>query len=63
MLEMISVLNVLRLILWPSMLSVLKNVPCAVTSKECVLRYLGWDVLCILSPSSVMCHLRPVFPY
>ena len=47
MLEMISVLlNLLRLVLWPSMCSILENVPCAL-EKNVYSAALGWNALYI----------------
>ena len=42
-LDMISLLNLLRLVLWPSMWSVLENVPCAFDKNVCSVAF-GWNV-------------------
>ena len=51
-----NILNVQRLVLWLSIWSVQQNVPCTLE-----------NVFCCFSQSvlqiSIMCHLRPVFPY
>ena len=46
MLDMISVLNLLKLVLCPSIWSILENVPCAL-EKNVYSAALGWNVLFI----------------
>ena len=55
-------INLPRLVLWPSMWSLLKSVLC-VLKKNVYCAVWGWNVLYILSPSGVISHLRPAFAY
>ena len=60
---MISIfLNLLRLILWPTMLSILENSTWALENNM-YYAALGWGALYLqlLIPYSLMCHLNPVF--
>ena len=61
---MLSVfLNLLRPALWPSMRSILENVPAAL-GKNVLSAAFGWSVhIYLLCSSGLMCNLSPVFPY
>ena len=67
MLDIISVfLNLLRLVLWPRMWSILDNVPCVLEKNVHMFILLLEDrMICVylLSPCGLICPLRPVFPY
>ena len=57
-------LNLLRLFLWPSMWSILENVPYALEKNVCVLLHLGVEFCrCLLSPSVLVCCSVPPCPY
>jgi len=54
--------NLLTLVLWPNMWSLLENVPRAL-EKNVYSTVLGWNVLnIILSPSGPVCHSKALFP-
>ena len=60
---MISVfLNLLRLVLWPYMWSILGDVPCSL-EKNVYTAAFGWNGLCISIKSKWSKVLRPVFLY
>ena len=64
MVDMISIfLNLVRLVLWPSMLSILDNIPCTIEKNEhFCLFWNGMFHIYLLSSSDLICHLKPVFP-
>ena len=47
--------NLPRFVLW----SILENVPCRLENN--VYSAFGWNIIDLLSPSDLICHLRPVF--
>lgn len=62
-LDIISILlNLVRLVLLPSMWSILGNIPC-VLEKNVFLLFLDGLSCRYLSPTSLMCHLGLLFPY
>ena len=63
MLDVTSILNLLRFILWPKIWCILENIPCVlekivqyVAVRHNVLLYVFWSIF-------LMCHLSPIFPY
>ena len=64
MLDMVSVfLNLLRAVLWPSMLSILETVQCALEKNILLLLEKKYSLCNLLSPFGLKCHLRPMLPY
>ena len=63
MIDMIPIFsNLLRLVLLPIMWSILEK--CSMcTWKECIFFCLEWNVLKLLIPSGLMCHLKPLFSF
>ena len=63
-LDIISIsLHFLRIVLWPSLWSILKSVPCAL-EKNVFLLLSHWMLYkCELSPSGLKCYLWFIFPY
>ena len=64
MLDMIcTFLNLLRLVLWPSMWSIMENVPCALEKNIYSVAF-EWDACEYqLNSFGLIYHLWPVFPY